>query len=102
MRAQESRQCDQVGLRATCKEMDVGSAPQAVFFDINADAVLNNSDKISGSPAGGIGFTSIPNSPIFVGNVMLISFDDATTSSIWTSGSTGALVRESWREFISP
>ena len=78
----------------------LGSAPSSVFFDIDRDGQLDVDDKINNVAAGGIGFTSIPNNPIFVGNVMLISFDNATTSSILTSGSSGPLIRESWREFM--
>jgi type IV pilus assembly protein PilY1 len=78
-----------------------GTNPDASFFDANGDGVINSADTVNGVPAAGVGFTSIPNNPIFVGSSMLTSFDNGTTSSISTSSSTGTPTRVSWREMIS-
>ena len=78
-----------------------GTNPTANFFDLNGDGVINSSDSVGGTPAAGIGFSSLPNNPIFVGSTMLTSFDNGTTSSIKTSSSTGSIQRVSWRELIA-
>ena len=86
-----------------------GTNPTAVFFDLNADGKFDTSDKIAvtGSDgktvyyaSAGVGFNAIPNSPIFVGNTMLTSFNNATTSSVGTAGTTGIVKRLSWRELV--
>lgn len=83
-----------------------GTNPSSSFFDANGDGQFNSADMVTlpdGTqvPAGGVGFSSLPNNPIFVGNTMLVSFDDGSTSSIATAGSTGALSRVSWREIVN-
>jgi len=82
-----------------------GANPSDAFFDLNGDGVIDSSDKvkIGGTeyPAAGIGFSSLPNSPIFVGGNMLMSFDNGTTSSLKTAGTTGQAQRVSWRELIN-
>lgn len=78
-----------------------GTNPQTNFFDTNGDGVINSSDSINGTPAAGVGFSSLPNNPIFVGGAMLMSFDNGTTSSIQTSNSASGLQRVSWRELIN-
>lgn len=82
-----------------------GTNPAAAFFDINGDGKFNTSDMITVNgksyPAGGLGFNSLPNNPIFVGNTMLVSFDNGSTSNTSTSGSVGALQRVSWREILN-
>jgi type IV pilus assembly protein PilY1 len=78
-----------------------GTNPAASFFDLNGDGVINSSDTVNGTPAAGVGFTSLPNNPIFVGSSMLTSFDNGTSSSISTSSTTGTLTRVSWREITS-
>lgn len=81
-----------------------GTNATSVFFDLNGDGNFDDSDKITvGDEAvavAGIGFNSVPNNPIFVGNTMLVSFDNATTSSINTAGTTGLIKRLSWRELF--
>ncbi|NGY06279.1 hypothetical protein G7Y85_16015 [Solimonas terrae] len=85
----------------------------STFFDINGDGLFdkdsdgnsNNSDKITDSSGNvyvvaGVGFSSVPNNPIFVGNTMLISFDNASTGDVGTKGSVGTLERLSWRELL--
>jgi type IV pilus assembly protein PilY1 len=49
----------------------------------------------------GVGFSSLPNNPIFVGSDMLMSFDNGTTSSLMTSGSTAGTTRVSWQEVVN-
>ncbi|WEN16698.1 PilC/PilY family type IV pilus protein [Rhodanobacter sp. AS-Z3] len=78
-----------------------GTNPSANFFDRNGDGNIDSSDSVGGTPAAGIGFSSLPNNPIFVGSTMLTSFDNGTTSSTKTSSSTGAIIRVSWRELIA-
>ena len=81
-----------------------GAPPGSNFFDINNDGDFDNDDNAGGGSyvSAGIGFDSIPNNPIFVGNTMLISFDNATTGSVNTRGSVGVLRRQSWREMVTP
>lgn len=69
-----------------------GTNPPSPFFDTNGDGTFDTS---------AIGFNSIPNDPIFVGNTMLTSFNDATNSSIPTAGNTGTPKRLSWREMFT-
>jgi type IV pilus assembly protein PilY1 len=83
-----------------------GTNPSSNFFDLNGDGSINNSDRIKLSDgtwvaAAGVGFNSLPNNPIFVGGSMLVSFDNGTTTSLKTSGSTGAMTRVSWQELTS-
>ena len=82
-----------------------GTNPSDNFFDVNGDGMVNASDTVTvgdkSYPAAGIGFSSLPNNPIFVGGSMLVSFDNGSNSSITTSGSTGSIQRVSWRELIN-
>lgn len=82
-----------------------GTPPGATYFDINGDNAFTNSDKITSGGityiVAGIGFSSIPNNPIFVGNTMLISFDNASTGKVDTAGTPGSLQRLSWRELVA-
>jgi type IV pilus assembly protein PilY1 len=73
------------------------------FFDANRDGNFHNDVATSGSiqyVAAGVGYGSVANNPIFVGHDMLISFSDASTGSLPTSGTTGSLKRVSWREML--
>jgi type IV pilus assembly protein PilY1 len=79
-----------------------GTNPSQAFFDVNGDGKIDSSDLINGVPAAGVGFSSLPNNPIFVGSTMLTSFDNGTTGSLKTSNSTGNMTRVSWRELINP
>src|SRR5262249_24365980 len=84
-----------------------GTAPSSNFFDDNGDHSVNSGDMITlpdGSkvPAAGVGFSALPNMPTFVGNVMEVSFDNGTTSSINTTGSGGSITRISWQEMVNP
>ncbi|MDO9451478.1 MAG: PilC/PilY family type IV pilus protein [Stagnimonas sp.] len=79
-----------------------GVPPRTNFFDVNNDGSFNNTDNAGGgtSVTAGVGFTAIPNNPIFVSNTMLVNFDDASTGSISTRGSAGNINRLSWRELV--
>ena len=82
-----------------------GTAPGSTFFDINHDTLFNNSDKITDANGNvyivaGVGFSSIPTNPIFAGNTMLVSFDNAATGNVNTKGTVGAVQRLSWREWV--
>jgi type IV pilus assembly protein PilY1 len=82
-----------------------GTNPVSNFFDLNGDGLINSSDTITVNgkqvAAAGVGFDSLPNNPIFVGSTMLVSFDNGTTGSLKTSGSSGSIQRVSWRELIN-
>ncbi|PXV54064.1 type IV pilus assembly protein PilY1 [Dyella jiangningensis] len=83
-----------------------GTAGTTSFFDLNGDGVIDSNDNVSSdgqtSINSGVGFGSLPNNPIFVGGVMLISFDNGSTRSIQTAGSQGEITRVSWREMVNP
>jgi type IV pilus assembly protein PilY1 len=78
-----------------------GTNPDGPFFDVNNDGKVDSSDSINGTPVAGVGYSSLPNNPIFVGSTMLVSFDNGTTSSKKTSSSTGQIQRVSWRELFA-
>ncbi len=83
-----------------------GTNPKASFFDLNgdglinqpADAIMVNGQLVANS---GIGFSSLPNNPIFMGGSMLVSFDNGSATSVHTSGTSNTFQRVSWRELIS-
>lgn len=83
-----------------------GTNPASNFFDANGDGLINSADMITVNgkqvAAAGVGFSSLPNNPIFVGSTMLVSFDNGTTGSLKTTGSSGNTQRVSWRELINP
>ncbi|MFO7582515.1 pilus assembly protein [Guyparkeria sp.] len=78
------------------------------FIDINGDGVVDEQDAIEldgKTYAGGsVGFTTLANDPIMVGNSMFISFEDGSVGSFQTSGGIGMgldePVRSSWRELV--
>ncbi|MFK2905628.1 pilus assembly protein PilY [Dyella ginsengisoli] len=83
-----------------------GTNPQTSFFDLNGDGQINQPADyimVDGKPVatGGIGFSSLPNNPIFMGGSMLVSFDNGSATSIKTSGTSNTLQRVSWRELIN-
>lgn len=81
-----------------------GAPPASNFFDVDGDGEFDSGDNAGGGSyvSAGVGFSSIPNNPIFVGNTMLISFDNASTGSVNTRGTAGTLLRQSWRELVAP
>ena len=82
-----------------------GTNPSTSFFDLNGDGSVNGSDTVSingkSVPAAGIGFSSLPNNPIFAGTAMMVSFNNGSNGSIATSGASGSVTRVSWRELIN-
>lgn len=82
-----------------------GTNPSTEFFDLNGDGVVNSSDTVNvngkSEPAGGIGFSSLPNNPIFTGTSMMVSFNNGSNGSFATSGASGSVTRVSWRELIN-
>jgi type IV pilus assembly protein PilY1 len=52
-----------------------GARLAETFFDMNRDGVFNDSDRSSGSVVSGFALDGMPNSPIFVEDVMLTSLD---------------------------
>jgi type IV pilus assembly protein PilY1 len=83
-----------------------GAAASTSFFDLNGNGAINDADGVrSGNNTltnSGIGFNSLPNNPIFVGGVMLVSFDNGSNGSVYTAGSQGDFSRVSWRELVNP
>ncbi|SHM06124.1 type IV pilus assembly protein PilY1 [Rhodanobacter sp. OK091] len=87
-----------------------GTNPTAGFFlgaggggMVTYTYTSSNGTVVTGTAAAaGVGFSSLPNNPIFVGGDMLTSFDNGTTASLNTSGSTGATTRVSWQELVNP
>jgi len=71
----------------------LGSGGGTVTFTYNGKTVT--------VPTAGVGFSALPNNPIFVGGDMLMSFDNGTTSSLMTSGSTSGMTRVSWQEVVN-
>jgi type IV pilus assembly protein PilY1 len=83
-----------------------GTNPKSSFFDLNGDGQINQpADYImvngTAVATSGIGFSSLPNNPIFMGGSMLVSFDNGGAISIKTSGTSNTLQRVSWRELIT-
>ncbi|HER34947.1 MAG TPA: pilus assembly protein PilY, partial [Halothiobacillaceae bacterium] len=81
-----------------------GTNVAEAFVDANGDGQVNAADKVTIGDetyaVGAIGFSRIPNAPIFVGSTMLISFDDGSTASVQTSGGGTTPGRMSWREIV--
>lgn len=82
-----------------------GAPPTSSFFDVNSNGTVGTDDLITidGTTyvAAGIGFDHAPNNPIFVGNAMLLSFDDASKKGYMTAGNVGKLQRLTWRELVT-
>lgn len=74
------------------------------FVDLNGDGVVDGDDVLPVGDqtfaAGALGFNRLPNAPIFVGNTMLVSFDDGSTASIEAASGGSSGQRSSWREII--
>lgn len=78
-----------------------GTNPSGSFFLANGGS---GTVTVGGKtlPIAGVGFSALPNNPIFVGGDMLMSFDNGSTSSLSTSGATGIPQRVSWKELVNP
>ncbi|HEX5353707.1 MAG TPA: PilC/PilY family type IV pilus protein [Rhodanobacteraceae bacterium] len=79
-----------------------GTAPDSDFFDVNGDGSINSGDELNGHPAAGVGFTSMPNPPIFVGGQMEVGLQNGNIVNDSTAGATGSFKRISWREVVNP
>ncbi|MCL7745068.1 hypothetical protein LV476_08970 [Guyparkeria hydrothermalis] len=85
-----------------------GTNVNAPFIDVNGDGVVDSSDSLTldGQVYGGgsVGFSTLANDPIMVGNSMFISFEDGSVGSFQTSGGIGLEldepIRASWRELV--
>ena len=82
-----------------------GTNVAEAFVDANGDGQVNAADEVTIGDetyaVGAIGFSRLPNAPIFVGSTMLISFDDGSTASVQTSGGGTSAGRTSWREIVT-
>ncbi|GLQ87968.1 hypothetical protein GCM10007898_15360 [Dyella flagellata] len=79
-----------------------GTNPSAQFFmGSGGTATFTYNGKTVTMPTSGLGFSALPNNPIFVGGDMLNSFDNGTTSNQMTTGSTGTTTRVSWQEVVN-
>jgi type IV pilus assembly protein PilY1 len=82
-----------------------GTNPVTNFFDTNGDGVINSSDTVTYNgqqyAAAGVGFTSLPNNPIFAGGAMMVSFDNGSNSRVMTTTTSGGIKRVSWREMVT-
>lgn len=83
-----------------------GTNPQDTYFDVNRDGKFNDADTVTidGKTyvVSGLGFNSIANDPISIGNALEISLHDGETETIQTQGGGGGLSIKSWRELVNP
>ena len=67
-------------------------------LELLEEAIAGGVAAIGGlDPAG---FDNAPNNPIFIGNLMLTTLDNASTSATRTATVTGSPGRVSWREMV--
>ena len=72
------------------------------FFDNDGNGTVGNSgDSSNGVPYSGITYSSGPNNPIFIGDIMYTSMDDGSSKITKTSSSIGLVRRVSWRELLN-
>ncbi|XHH28527.1 hypothetical protein WIW49_14820 [Xanthomonas euroxanthea] len=76
-----------------------GRLPQS-FFDLDGSGGSSTGDTLDGKPVSGLGLNSSPNNPIFIGNVMQVGLDNASTISVGTNSSALSMRRVSWRELV--
>ncbi len=79
-----------------------GTNPSGNFFMVNGGTGSVTLPSGKTLPVAGVGFSALPNNPIFVGGDMLMSFDNGSTSSISTNGAAGIPQRVSWKELVNP
>ena len=77
-----------------------GRLPGNSFYDVDGDGDFDETIGEPPIPVSGIGMPSGPNSPIFIGDIMQVSLDDATSESVETSGLGMEPERVSWRELL--
>ncbi len=77
-----------------------GRLPGGSFFDVDGDGSFDETIGEPPVPVSGIGTPSGPNNPIFIGDIMQVSLDDATSETVQTSGFGMEPERVSWRELI--
>lgn len=70
------------------------------FFDVDGDGRFTETVGDTGIPVSGIGTPSGPNNPIFIGDVMQLNLDDASTQSVGTNALGTQPRRVSWRELL--
>jgi type IV pilus assembly protein PilY1 len=78
-----------------------GGRLEQTFFDTNRDGLFNNADKSASTIVSGVGLDSMPNAPIFIENVALISLTSGETESLRVQGSSVDASRMSWREIMN-
>lgn len=78
-----------------------GASPKSSVFDTNGDGVIDDSDSVGGSPASGLGSSSLPNNPIFIGGRWYITYDDGQLGTGMPPPGDGSFDRVSWRELIA-
>lgn len=76
-----------------------GRLPQS-FFDLDRDGGSSTGDTLNGVPVSGLGLNSSPNNPIFVGNMMQLGLDNASTATYATNNIGLSMKRVSWRELL--
>lgn len=77
-----------------------GRLPGNSFFDVDGDGSFTEVIGQPPVPVSGIGMPSGPNSPIFVGDILQVSLDDASNRSVRTSVGGMQPRRVSWRELV--
>lgn len=77
-----------------------GRLPGNSFFDVDGDGSFIEVIGQPPMPVSGIGMPSGPNSPIFVGDILQVSLDDASNRSVRTRAGGMEPRRVSWRELL--
>jgi type IV pilus assembly protein PilY1 len=82
-----------------------GGRLKDAFFDANGSGAVGDSGDYyggnTGVPYSGIGYSSGPNNPIFIGSYMYTSLDDGTARKTVTNSGGSAVKRVSWREMLN-
>lgn len=80
-----------------------GTNPKDIYFDLNRDAIFNNTDEVksgdSSVAAGGMGLNSLTGASSFTGALMLNNLN-GTTDSRRVNPPSGQGGRVSWREVV--
>lgn len=71
------------------------------FFDVNQDGSVDDGDMMNGDvPVSGVGFSSMPGEPLFMGDEMVVGLTDTSIESMLTSSGVRR-GRVSWREMTN-